>query len=401
MKYVIVLGDGMTGRPVKALRGKTTLEVARHPHLDRLASLGHLGLVDIIPKGMLPGSDIGHLSVLGYAPQRYYSGRAPIEAASMGVSLGPRDVAFRCNFVTLAYEKKGRWAPSAGRWDPGAPEGRWVMKDYSAGHIQTREAKRLIDRLNKKLGSRSIRFYPGVSYRHLMVWKNGHLPQSTTPPHDITGQPIARHFPKGPHVDLLNKLMIKANETLKGNPTQANAIWLWGEGKAMTLDRFPVKGGIISAVDIVRGIGVLAGLEVIKVPRMTGFLDTNYKGKVDFALRSLKKNDFVFIHIEAPDEAGHMGDHKKKIKAIEDIDKKIMAPLLKGLESLKPYRLLVTSDHATPVCLKTHSSDPVVYVLYQSGDEGHKVRCFHEREAAKTGYFVSQGTQLISQLFAS
>ena len=396
MKYVVVLGDGMTGRQVKGLRNKTTLEAARHPHMDLLASRGDLGLLNVIPKDMPPGSDIGHLSVLGYSPKKYYTGRAPIEAASMGIKLGKNDVAFRCNLVTLAQ------TPSQCSGAPEAPEarceGRWIMKDYSAGHIKTKEARKLIARLNKKLGNRSFQFYPGVSYRHILVWRNGRLPKSATPPHDISGKPIRSYLMKGKNIAILHELFFRSQEILKGNPTKANSIWLWGEGKATHLDPFPVKGGVISAVDLVHGVGRLARLETIKVPGLTGFLDTNYKGKVNYALRYLKKRDFVFIHIEAPDETGHMGDAKKKIRAIEDVDKKIVGPLLKGLERLKPYRLLVTSDHATPVTTKTHSHDPVVYALYQSGDEGKNTRRFCEKEAKKKGNYISKGTELIHKL---
>jgi 2,3-bisphosphoglycerate-independent phosphoglycerate mutase len=384
LKYIVVLGDGMPGQPVASLKGKTTLEAARHPHMDRLASQGEFGLVDIIPKGMPAGSDVGHLSVLGYSPKKYYTGRAPIEAASMNIPLGKNDVAFRCNFVTLAQKS-----------------GHTIMEDYSAGHIETKAAKKLITLLNKKLGTKVIKFFPGVSYRHIMVWRGGHLPQSSTPPHDISGRPVGSHLPKGKNIALIHDLMNQSREVLKNNSTKANAIWLWGEGKSTKLKSFPKKGGVISAVDIVRGVGVLAGLDIIKVPRVTGFLDTNYQGKVDYALRTLKKYDFVFIHIEAPDECGHLGDAKKKIRAIEDIDKKILGPLLKGLERLGPYRLLITSDHATPVRLKTHSYDPVVYLLYDSHDHGKKKRRFFEKEAKKSGTFIKNGTDLIHKLFSN
>lgn len=394
MKYIVLLGDGMPDWPISSLGGKTPLEKARTPNMDFLASHGRLGLSLVIPKGLPPGSDVGHLSVLGYNPKKYYTGRAPIEAASMGIQLGPHDVAFRCNLVTLARK-----------------DGVLIMKDFSAGHIRSKESHPLIRLLNRKLTASSIEFHPGVGYRHIMIWRNGEASTKLTPPHDISDRPIEPHLPRGKGSEILMSLMESSREVLKGNGTPANSIWLWGQGRAMRVPRFPLKGGIISAVDIVRGVGRLAGLEVIRVPGATGYFDTNYENKAAYALRVLKRYDFVFVHVEATDEAGHMGKLKKKIMAIEDFDRRLIGPLLKGLERGKqrPYRILLTSDHATPVQLKTHTPDPVVFAIYDSPSpvrlkrtpspargEGRS-RGFNEKDAKRTGDVVKVGHHLMRQ----
>ncbi len=382
MKYIVLLGDGMPDWPVAALGNKTPLEKARTPHMDFLASRGRLGLVRVIPKGMPPGSDVGHLSVLGYNPRKYYTGRAPIEAAAMGIRLGPRDVAFRCNLVSLATKN-----------------GVWVMKDFSAGHIRSEDSHPLIRLLQKKLGGHGIEFHPGVSYRHLMVWRNGENGTYLTPPHDISDRAINPYLPRGKGADFLTLLMNRSREVLKGN--KANSVWFWGQGKATRIPRFPLKGGLISAVDIVRGIGRLAGLEVIRVPGATGFFDTKYENKASYALRCLKRRNFVFVHVEATDEAGHMGDLKKKLKALEDFDRRLIGPLLRGLEGrneLRPYRILLTSDHATPLKVKTHVSDPAVFAIYDSRRKAEPCRRgFNEREAKRAQDLVTVGHRLMSQ----
>lgn len=403
MKYIVLLGDGMPDWPVSALGGKTPLQKAKTPNMDFLASRGRLGLVQVIPDGLPPGSDVGHLSVLGYNPKKYYTGRAPIEAASMGIRLGPRDVAFRCNLVTLSRK-----------------DGVLTLKDFSAGHISSEKSRPLIQRIHRKLSRRfhggRIEFYPGVGYRHLMVWRNGKGQMKLTPPHDITGRPIEPHLPRGDGADLLMELMEESRGILKGkgNGTQANSIWLWGQGRATRLPPFPIKGGLISAVDIVRGVGRLAGMKIIKVPGATGFFDTRYENKAAYALRSLRRSDFVFVHVEATDEAGHMGDLKKKLMAIEDFDRRLIGPLLRGLERdarLHPFRILLTSDHATPVKLKTHTPDPVVFAIYDSqnppsppfakgGKGGFSKRGFNEKDARRTGDVVKVGHHLMRQFLS-
>ena len=377
--------------PIAALGGKSPLERASTPQMDRLASLGRLGLVRTIPPGMPPGSDVGHLAILGYNPRRYYTGRAPIEAAAMGIRLGRRDVAFRCNLVTLSRRA-----------------GVTVMQDFSAGHIRSTDSHRLIRRLQKRLGGNGIEFYPGVSYRHIMVWRRGPVRLKLTPPHDITGRPIESHLPKGEMADRLIRLMSDSQRVLKGN--RANSIWLWGHGKATRLSRFPKKGAILSAVDIVRGVGRLAGLEVIRVPGATGYFDTDYENKARYALRALRKFPFVFVHLEATDEAGHMGDLKRKLKALEDFDRRLIGPLWKGLEKqFRPYRILLTSDHATPLRLKTHTRDPVVFAIYDSRFPSPLVgegrvrgsRRFNEKAAKRTGDVVGVGYRLMKEFLKS
>ena len=395
MKYIVLLGDGMPDWPVAALRGKTPLEKATTPHMDFLAAHGRLGLVHQIPRGLPPGSDVGHLSVLGYNPRKYYTGRAPIEAAAMGIKLGKNDIAFRCNLVSLARKN-----------------GVWIMKDFSAGHITSRDSHHLIYRLNKKI--RGVEFFPGVGYRHLMVWRNGKFSGKLTPPHDISGRPIEPHLPKGPSAEFLTGLMERSRELLKKNGTAANSIWLWGQGRATRLTRFPLKGGVISAVDIVRGVGRLAGLETIRVPGATGFFDTAYENKAAYAVRYLRRHSFVFVHVESTDEAGHMGDLKKKLMALEDFDRRLIGPLLKGLERTKePYRILLTSDHATPVKLKTHTSDPVVFAIFDSRKspprspslekrgKGEILRGFNEKSARRAKDVVRVGHHLMKEFLKS
>ena len=386
MKYIVLLGDGMPDWPIAKIGGKTPLEKARTPNMDFLASQGRLGLVQVIPDGLPPGSDVGHLSVLGYNPRKYYTGRAPIEAASMGIKLGPRDIAFRCNLVTIARKD-------------GVP----IMKDFSAGHISSKESHPLIRRIQSKLGGKGIEFYPGVGYRHLMIWRNGPTRTKLTPPHDISDRPIETHLPRSEGADFLMGLILKSQGLLKGNGTDANSIWLWGQGRATRLPMFPLKGGLISAVDIVRGVGRLAGLEIIKVPGATGYFDTNYENKADYALKVLKKRDFVFVHLEATDEAGHMGDLKKKLMAIEDFDRRLIGRLLRGLKKRAategcPYKILLTSDHATPLKLKTHTPDPVVFAIYDSRmNLPPRRRGFNEKDAKRAGDLVKVGHHLIKQ----
>lgn len=397
MKYVILQGDGMADYPIEGLGGKSPLEAAATPHMDWLASHGVFGLAHTIPDGFPPGSDVGNMSILGYDPALYHTGRSPLEAASMGVALGPEDIAFRCNLVTLKSDADGA-----------------VMEDFTAGHISSEEAAEIVRDLNVHLGGDTIEFHPGVSYRHLMVWRGGEDGMATTPPHDITDQRVASYLPQGKGSERLQGLMDSSQTLLARHPINkkreekgkrsATSIWLWGQGRAPTLpslrERFGINGGVISAVDIINGLGVYAGLERIPVPGITGFFDTNYKGKGEYGLSALEEKDLVFIHVEAPDEAGHMGDVEKKIKAIEEFDEKVVGTLLSGMERWRDWRLLLLPDHPTPIALKTHVAEPVPFVLASSGDkkEKHKGFGFNENDAKKTGIVVRQAFKLIEAL---
>ncbi|HSB32923.1 MAG TPA: cofactor-independent phosphoglycerate mutase, partial [Nitrospirota bacterium] len=336
MKYIILLGDGMADRPHAELGGKTCLQAARTPNLDQLASLGQVGMVQTVPPGFPPGSDVANLTVMGYDPRKYYSGRSPLEAASIGVKLGPDDVAFRCNLVTLRITG----GKSAGM------HRKAVMEDFSAGHISTQEARLLIEEIGNKLGSDRIRFYPGVSYRHLMVWRGGKDRMECTPPHDIQDKDVQDYLPRGEGDETITALMESSLEVLAGHPVNkkrqeagkraANSIWLWGQGKRPQMptfrEKYGLEGAMISAVDLTKGIGIYAGFEVVDVPGATGWLDTNYVGKAEHALWALKTKDIAYVHVEAPDEAGHTGDLKNKIKAIEDFDEFIVGNIIHGMK---------------------------------------------------------------------
>jgi len=365
MKYIVIIGDGMADRPVKELDGMTPLQKASTPNMAKLASEGILGSVRTIPGGMHPGSDVANLSVLGYDPLKYYSGRAPLEAASIGVQLGADDVAFRCNLVTLKFDQRGERA---------------IMEDYSSGHITTKEAAALIKTLNKDLGSDDIKFYPGVSYRHLMVWANGSTDVECVPPHDILGKDIIDYLPIGKGEELLRTMMIDSVSSLgshdvnkkrfKKGKNPGNSIWLWGQGKKPEMptfkDKYSVDGALVSAVDLTKGLGIYAGFEILKVPGMTGYIDTNYKGKAEAALKALERVDFVYLHVEAPDEAGHSGNCMEKIKAIEDFDTLVVGTILEGINDFDEYKILLLPDHPTPVELRTHTNDPVPFVILDS-----------------------------------
>lgn len=396
MKYIILQGDGMADYPLDSLGGKTPLEAARTPNMDWLASRGVFGVAHVIPKGFPPGSDVGNMSIMGYDPALYHTGRSPLEAASMGVTLGSKDIAFRCNLVTVGGSGGGRF-----------------MEDFTAGHISTEEAAEIIHDIGRALGGDGIEFFPGVSYRHLMVWRNGQEKMNTTPPHDITDQKIAAYLPRGDGADRLLKLMRASEPMLADHPVnkrrqeqgqrQATTIWLWGQGKAPALptlmERFGIKGGVISAVDIINGLGVYAGLERIMVPGITGFLDTNYRGKGEYGVKSLERNDFVFIHVEAIDEAGHMGDVEKKIQALEDFDEKVVGTVLKGMAHRKDWRVLLMPDHPTAIVLKTHVAEPVPFVLYSPDDPRHNGAVgYNEKDAAKTGIVAKKAYKLMDAL---
>ncbi len=365
MKYIVIIGDGMADRPLKELGGKTPLQNASTPNMDKLAREGIVGMVRTVPPGFQPGSDVANLSILGYDPRECYSGRAPLEAASMGIELAANDVAYRCNLVTLKYDKL---------------KTRPIMEDYSAGHISTGEAAVLIRDIGRELSSNTIRFFQGVSYRHLMVWRDGELNVECVPPHDITGKEITDYLPAGLGEGTLRTLMRSSEAILACHPVNrkrveegkrpANSIWLWGQGKkphlATFMEKYSLKGAIVSAVDLTKGLGVCAGLEILKVPGVTGYIDTNYIGKAEYSLNALKKLDFVYIHVEAPDEAGHSGSYRDKVKAIEDFDALVVGTVLRGSKALEEFRILVMPDHATPIEMRTHSSEPIPFVIYDS-----------------------------------
>ena len=399
MKYAILQCDGMPDRPIDALGGRTPLEVAGTPNLDRLAREGRFGRCAVIPKGFPPGSDIGNLSIFGYDPAVYFTGRSPLEAAAMGVALGPEDVAFRCNLVTLHGD------------DDGA-----VMEDFACGHIPDAESHAIVKRLNDALGSDRFRFYPGVSYRHILVWRGGTEKMATTPPHDITGRAVASHQPSGEGADVLVDLMARSREVLASDPVNraraargeraASTIWLWGQGRATKLEPFAsrhgLRGGAISPVDIIRGIAVLAGMKIIRVPGITGWIDTNYEGKASYALDALRELDLVFIHVEGIDESAHQGDARAKIQAITDVDARLLGPLLEGIARLGEHRVMVISDHPTPCAIKTHSPEPVPFAVWpapprrpRSGAPGYT-----EAAAEASDLFVEKGYTIMERFLS-
>lgn len=393
MKYIVIVPDGMADHPIEELNNRTPLEVADTPHMDMMAENGIIGQVQTIPDGLYPGSDIGNMAILGYDPKTYHTGRAPIEAANQNITLQDNEVAFRCNLVTVENDK---------------------LADYSAGHISTKESSILIDTLNKELGSSDLRFVTGKGYRHLLILKT-HNPKDyckikTHAPHDILNKEIKKHLPSGKESELLLKLMERSKQILADHPINqvridlkenpAHMIWLWGQGTKPKLppfaDKQGVNGAIISAVDIINGIGRLAGLEIIDVQGATGYYDTNYLGKGEAAIKSLKKNDFVYVHIEAPDEAGHNGDMKEKITAIENIDKYIVGPILKHFKGRDDVRIVLLPDHPTPIKLRTHTAEPVGFVMYGNGIEHSGTKLFNEKTAAEKGLIFKSGEALMN-----
>jgi len=366
-KLIILVGDGMGDLPMAELDGKTPLEAAATPAMDFVASHGRLGRLQTVPDGFPPGSDVANLSLLGYRPEKVYSGRSPLEAASLGVDLAEGEIAFRCNLVTLAGD-----------------EDDLTMVDYSGGHIGTDEATVLINHLADKLAGGPITLYPGVSYRHLLVFKGNVENLSTVPPHDYTGQQVSNCWQAYESVPQLMDFMQQARQILAEHPLNqkrhqdgkmpANGVWLWGEGKAPAMPSlaatYGLSGSLISAVDLLKGIGVYAGLDVPDIVGATGYLDTNYQGKVDAALSAIARQDMVLVHVEAPDEAGHQGLLAEKIQAIEDFDQKIVGPMLDGLKNGPSFRLVVCMDHFTPISIRTHSSQPIPFAVYDSAGEG-------------------------------
>ncbi|MGA1842453.1 MAG: cofactor-independent phosphoglycerate mutase [bacterium] len=391
-RYVVIVPDGMGDYPIQELGGKTILQNARIPNMDLLASKGVTGTVQTVPEGFPAGSDVANLSVLGFDPVKYYTGRAPLEAANIGVELEEGDIAYRCNLVTL---KDGR------------------MKDFSAGHISTAEAAELIRFLDQKIGADDAGFYPGTSYRHLMVWRGGEVAPVCTPPHDISDQKFIPHLPKGPGSDFLISLMERSQKLLLGHPVNkrrievnkppATSIWLWGQGPRPSLpkfrDRYQLQGGIISAVDLLKGIGRYLDLEVINVPGATGYLDTNYAGKAEYALNALEYLDFILIHIEAPDEAGHIGDFNVKIQAVEDVDRLVVGKIIDGLKKFPNHNIMILPDHYTPVSVKTHTSEPVPFCIFSSYGQHHlkeNIDHFDEETAGKSGLSFPDGQKLMA-----
>jgi len=390
-RFIVLVADGMADYPIPELGGRTPLEAARTPHMDFLAQHGKVGRARFVPEGMTPGSDVANLAIFGYDPQKYFPGRAPFEAINMGINLQEDEVAFRCNLVTIEQN---------------------ALADYSAGHISTKEAQEIIKFLNSRMGNERVRFHPGVSYRHLAIIKGNTaalLALRCAPPHDIMGQDIATYMPRSRADDVVAGLMERSRELLssheinhvridlKENP--ANMIWLWGQGKRIQLplftEKYGLRGAVISAVDLIKGIGRAIGLEPLSVPGATGYYDTNYEGKAAYALKSLEKKPFVFVHVEAPDEAGHNGDLRAKISAIENFDRMIVGPILEKYKDTPGVRILVLPDHPTPLALKTHTADPVCFVIYGEGVVSNKAAGFSEAIAEQSDFKFTNGHELM------
>jgi 2,3-bisphosphoglycerate-independent phosphoglycerate mutase len=393
MKFALLVGDGMADFPLDELEGKTPLQAARTPFMDKIACEGAVGLVCTIPDGMPAGSDIANMNILGYDVAKYYTGRAPLEAASRGIELAGNEIAFRCNLVTVEDSR---------------------MIDYSAGHITSEEAAQLIAAVDRELGKPSLRFHAGVSYRHLLVTEpqNGEKWDSAlqcTPPHDIVGQPIREYMPRGEgeemfgglmldSVSILNRHQINLNRIESGK-RPANMIWLWGQGKRPSMpdfaDLYSIEGAVISAVDLIRGLGKYAGLSVVEVPGATGYFDTNYAGKGSYGLEALKQGDFLFVHVESPDEAGHVGNIEEKVKAIENFDKFVVGPIVEGISQYERYRVMVLPDHYTPIAVGTHIADSVPFVVWGTGISRSNTSCFSEAEAAKSDKVFEKAHELL------
>ena len=394
MKYIVVLGDGMADRDIKELGNRTILDVAKKPNIDGLK--GITGMVKTVPDTLKPGSDVANLAVMGYNPLECYTGRSPLEAVSIGIKMKDSDVAIRCNLVTLSDEKD---------------ISKRKMLDYSAGEISTEEAKKLIKAVEEGLGNSEFKFYPGISYRHCLIWDKGRTGLNLTPPHDISDRVTGEYLPDN---DKIFGLMKRSYDILKNHPVNlkrieegknpANSIWLWGEGTKPRIDNFykktGLKGAVISAVDLIKGIGISAGMESIDVEGATGTLDTNYEGKLEAAKNTLLKdgNDFVYIHLEGPDECGHHGDIEGKISAVERIDKNIVGPLCQALKDAgEDFAMLIMPDHPTPIETRTHSSDPVPFKIYRSNDEKEGAEVYSEKNAAKSGIFIEDGYTLLTK----
>lgn len=396
MKYIVILGDGMADLPIESLGGKTPLQAAKKPTMDYLASKGEMGMVKTVPDGIAPGSDVANLSVMGYDPTKYYTGRSPLEAVSIGAKLAEGDVTYRVNTVTLSDEEDFS---------------KKTMLDYSADEISSAEGAQLMDTIRKEFGSDTIEFYAGTSYRNLMVMHGGSLNSTLTPPHDISKRVIGDYLPKGDYADLLLDMMKKSYTLLKDHPVNlermrkglapANTIWFWGQGSKPALPLFKEKygldGAVISAVDLLKGIGHCAGMEVIEVEGATGNVNTNFPGKAQAALGALLGGkDFVYLHVEAADECGHRGEVENKVLSIERLDA-AAKQIIDGLRAAgEEFSVLLMPDHPTPIATMTHSAEPVPYVIYRSGSEQeHGARIYCEAEAQKTGIFRPMGHTLM------
>lgn len=399
MKYLVMLCDGMADYPVEALGGKTPLETAKTPCMDKLAQTAQVGLVKTVADGMKPGSDVANLSVLGYDPEVYYTGRSPLEAGSIGIDMKKTDVSLRCNLVTVTdepvYEDK-------------------TILDYCADDISTEEARVLVEYLAENLNSDEFKFYSGVSYRHCLIWDNGTMDIGTmTPPHDITGRPVKEYVPKHENAQKLYDLMKKSYDLLKEHPVNkareerglrpANSIWLWGEGVRANLDAFKEKYGLsasmISAVDLLKGIGKFSGMSVVEVEGATGYIDTNFEGKAKAAVEEFKRGqDFVYIHVEAPDECGHRNEMENKVRSIELIDELVLGPVVEELRKMGDFKVLVTPDHPTPLALKTHTNDAVPFLIYDSRkDYAGTAEGFSENTAKASGLYIEKGFTMMKK----
>ncbi len=393
-KYVIIIPDGAADEPIAEFEGKTILEAADIPNTDRISREGRQGIVRTVPENMEPGSDVAQMSLLGYDPARYYTGRAPIEAVARGIELQPTDWVFRCNLVTLCDEQ---------------------MADHSAGHISTEEGSKLISECGELLGNQQIRFYPGVSYRHLVVFKGLDFEVQTYPPHDYIGTNVEKILPRGKGSELLRDLMFRSRQLFANhdinrvrrdlNENQVSSIWLWGQGRKTVMDsfeeRFGLKGAAITAVDLVRGLSKLVGFDLIGVPGATGFVDTNYEGKAEAAIEALDTHDIVVVHIEAPDEAGHSGNARMKKKAVEQIDRYIVGPVHEALQMYDRWRIVVVPDHPTPVSTCAHAAEPVPFAMAGTGVEGVLHNSFSEANAAASGLRIEKGCEFMEYFLKS
>lgn len=396
MKYLLILADGMADYKVSGLGNKTPLQFARTPNMDKLAALSEVGLAKTVPLNFPPGSDVANLSVMGYDPRQYYTGRSPLEAVSMGISLDPADLALRCNLVTLSGE---------------ADYGSKTMVDYSSGEITSEESAQLIEALKKELNSSVFNFHPGISYRHLAVWKNGlGKDLKLTPPHDISDKKIGEYLPAGEDSAPLLEMMLRSQAILQDHPVNqarrekglnpAVSIWFWGEGSKPALisfqDKYHLQGSVVCGVDLVKGLGICAGLTPIRVQGATGGIVTDFAGKARAAINELKRGqDFVYLHIESPDEAGHQGETDKKIWSIEQIDQEVLGMVLAELDNFEDIRVLLLPDHPTPLSLRTHTGDPVPFMLYDKNHPFPSSVPAYDEDTAGSGRFIENGHELM------
>lgn len=396
MKYVVVLYDGMADYPVPALGGKTPMMCAKKPNMDYLAQRSEVGLIKTVADGLKPGSDVANMSVMGFDPMKFYTGRSPLEAASIGIDMKPSDVSLRCNLVTLSED--------------GKPYEEKTIEDYCADDISTEEAEEIIKTIEEELGTDEFKFYSGVSYRHCLIWANGTTDLGTmTAPHDITGKVITDYLSTAENAKPLIEMMKKSYDILKNHPVNlarkaqgkrpANSIWLWGEGTRPAMKSFEeifgIKGSVVSAVDLIKGIGGCAKMEVAEVEGATGYLDTNFEGKANAALDLLERNDLVYIHFEAPDECGHRNEPENKVKAIEMIDSRVLPILFDGLKKYDDYKIMILPDHPTPIVTRTHASDPVPYLIYHKNNEITGVDTINEETAKATGNYIDFGPSIM------